>query len=443
MEFWIKAAQLILSLSLLIVLHEFGHYLPARWFGTRVEKFYLFFDYKFSLFKKKIKDTEWGIGWIPLGGYVKISGMIDESMDKEQMAKEPQPWEFRTKPTWQRLIIMIGGITVNLIVGILIYAMVVFVWGKEYIPVGALDDGMYVHEEFKQYGFEDGDNILLVEGVAPMDVTDVNTMIFLRDAREITVKHQSGEKETITLPEDIDYEMFKANAIGAFMPRVRPEIGEILEESPALDFDLEQGDLITSLNGDTIIFWDQFSKEIKTHKSEKVELGIIRNNQRMVVNIETDTAGYVGIGSQKGSILLADELDTMKYSFFESFSEGWSLGMWTLSDYASQMKFLFTSKGASSMGGFGAFGNLFASEWDWHVFWLRTALISLILAFMNFLPIPALDGGHIVFLLYEMISGRKPNEKVLEYAQIVGFILLLGLVLYANGNDIYRAFFGG
>ncbi len=441
MEFWIKAAQLILSLSLLIVLHEFGHYLPAKWFGTRVEKFYLFFDYKFSLFKKKINETEWGIGWIPLGGYVKISGMIDESMDKEQMAQEPKPWEFRTKPAWQRLIIMIGGIVVNLIVGVLIYAMVVFAWGKEYIPVGALDDGMYVHEVFKKYGFQDGDNILLVEGEEPMDVMDVNTMIFLRDARSITVMHQTGEKETIVLPEDIDYEMFKEDAVGAFVPRMDAKIGTISENSGAFDSELKEGDLLTSLNGDTLIYWDEFSKSVKDHKSEEVVFGVLRDGNYMTVKAETDSNGTLGVAP---SIEKLEEKTLIKeYSFFESFPEGWSLGMWTLSDYASQMKFLFTSKGASSMGGFGAFGSLFAPEWDWHVFWLRTALISLILAFMNFLPIPALDGGHIMFLLYEMISGRKPNEKVMEYAQIAGFILLLGLVLYANGNDIYKAITGG
>lgn len=440
MEYWIKGTQLILSLSILIVLHELGHYLPARWFKTRVEKFYLFFDYKFSLFKKKIKDTEWGIGWIPLGGYVKISGMIDESMDKEQMKKEPQPWEFRTKPAWQRLIIMIGGITVNLIVGIVIYAMVLMVWGKEYIPVGELQHGMAVHDEFKQYGFQDGDQILLLNGEEPDDVTSINTWIFLRDVRQVTVRHQNGADTTITLPEDIDEQMFEKDAVSAFTPRIFAMVGEIEEGSGASAAGLQKGDEIISINETAVRFWDEFTREIKSHKGETVQLGVLREGKPVTVKATTDTNGVLGV--RPNADLLDNHINTKEYGFFEAIPAGWTLGMWTLSDYATQLKYLFTKKGASSMGGFGTFGSIFAPEWDWHVFWSRTAFISLILAFMNFLPIPALDGGHIMFLLYEMITGRKPHDKVLEYAQIIGIILLLGLLLYANGNDIYKAITG-
>lgn len=440
MDILIQAGQLILSLSILIVLHEFGHYLPARAFKTRVEKFYLFFDYKFSLFKKKIKDTEWGIGWIPLGGYVKISGMIDESMDTEQMEKDPEPWEFRSKPAWQRLIIMIGGIVVNLIVGMVIYAMVLGVWGKDYISPDKLTDGMAVHPMFESYGFQDGDEILSVQGEALDNILDVNKFILLRGARELTVKHPDGEVETIKLKEDIDYEMFQGGAIQAFTPRIDAKIGSIAEESAAEAAELQEGDVIVAINDYHPEFWDQFSDSIKVHKNETVQLTIEREGTQKVVPVELDSTGLLGVTPSGEQYL--EWADTEEYSFFEAIPAGISLAYWTLHDYAAQLKFLFTKKGASSMGGFGAFGKMFQPEWDWHSFWLNTALISIILAFMNFLPIPALDGGHIMFLLYEMITGRKPHQKVLEIAQIIGIVLILGLVIFANGNDIYKAITG-
>jgi len=440
MEFLIKAGQLILSLSILIVLHEFGHYLPARWFKTRVEKFYLFFDYKFSLFKKKINDTEWGIGWIPLGGYVKISGMIDESMDTEQMKKEPQPHEFRSKKTWQRLIIMIGGIVVNFIVGILIYCMVLFVWGEDYYKMDDLKYGFYPHESFRAHGFRDGDKILDINGDVPLDILDVNVMMLLRDGNAVHVQHEDGTDEVIKLHEDIEWDMFENGAMPALYPRIPAVIGGVDSTMNAFKAGLKEGDVITSLNGMNFNYFNEFSSEIKKHKSEEVTINFLRNADSMSVVVMTDTSGRIGVGPERlDSVFTPRHKD---YSFGESIPAGFKMAFTTLNDYVTQMKFLFTKKGASSIGGFGAFGSLFSPTWDWHSFWLMTAFISIVLAFMNFLPIPALDGGHIMFLLYEMITGRKPGDKFMEYAQMVGIILLLGLLVYANGNDLYKLFTG-
>ena len=449
MEFLIKAGQLILSLSILIVLHEFGHYLPARWFKTRVEKFYLFFDYKFSLFKKKIGETTWGIGWIPLGGYVKISGMIDESMDKEQMKQPPQPWEFRSKPAWQRLIIMVGGVVVNMIVGILIYIMVLFTWGDDYLSTSDVHNGYSFHELYKELGFKDGDKILTVEGEVPFDVMDINKAILLRDAHEITVD-RNGTIETIILPEDIDMQAFKEGAMQGIIPRFYAVIGEVITDSTIVDeipvfypgflAGLTKGDSIVGINDTPVAFWNEFTAYAKSNKSTEMKIDLYRDGKLMTVAVTPDSAGVVGVWPQDTKKVFP--ISHQSYSFGESIPGGLNLAVQTLKDYVAQLKFLFTKKGATSIGGFGAFGSLFSATWDWHVFWSMTAFISIMLAFMNFLPIPALDGGHIMFLLYEIITGRKPNEKFMEYAQMAGIILLLGLLLYANGNDLYKLFFG-
>jgi regulator of sigma E protease len=440
MIFLIKAGQLILSLSILIVLHEFGHYLPARWFNTRVEKFYLFCDYKFSLFKKKIKDTEWGIGWIPLGGYVKISGMIDESMDTEQMKQPPKDYEFRTKKTWQRLIIMIGGIVVNFIVGILIFIMVLFVWGKDYYKMEDLPNGFAVHDTFKKYGFQDGDKILTINGEVPMDVLEVNIALLVRSTSKIGVEHQDGTRQEIELHEDIEWEMFESGAMPAFVPRTYIVIDSLDTTMNALKQGFMEGDSIVSVNNGKVEFFDQFVDSLQANKGENVVVGFYRGDSLMTLPAAIDTNGTMGFVRKN----ITDWVKPRHkdYGFGESIPAGFDKAFQTLNDYVVQMKFIFTAKGASSIGGFGSFGSLFSPTWDWHSFWSMTAFISIILAFMNFLPIPALDGGHIMFLLYEMISGRKPNEKFMEYAQMVGIILLLGLLVYANGNDIYKAIFG-
>ena len=508
MDFLIKAAQLLLALSILVVLHEFGHYLTARYFKIRVEKFYLFFNPWFSLFKKKIGETEWGIGWLPLGGYVKISGMIDESMDKEQLAQPPQPWEFRSKPAWQRLIVMIGGVVVNLIVGVIIYIFVLFAWGEEQIHTSDLKAGLTVHPYMEKYGLKSGDNILEIEGEKVLHINDINSGLLVRDQHNLKVLHADGNIESIVLPDGIDYELFgegafptiglrhKATTIDVFGAvktdeKLGVENGDILvsvngasknevsfddlfasskddatitlvrEEDtmnlivqvqnvvdlkkvfPAFCARLLPGDKIIKVNEQGIEFFDNIQDELYRNKSKEVNVTVLRDTSELTVSAKVTEQGTLGFYQVKEDYIDQVAFQHIDYSFGSSIGRGVSRGMTTLGDYVGQLKFIFTKKGASSIGGFGAIGNLFPPTWDWQIFWLNTALISIILAFMNILPIPALDGGHVVFLLYEMITGKEAPQKVLEYAQTVGFFILIGLLLYANGNDIYRAFFGG
>lgn len=434
--FFIKAIQLLLSLSLLIVLHEFGHFIPAKIFKTRVEKFYLFFDVKYSLFKKKIGDTVYGIGWLPLGGYVKISGMIDESMDKEQMAQPPQPWEFRSKPTWQRLIIMLGGVTVNIIVGVFIYIMIVFVWGD--VKVQSMPEGFAVAEMFEEYGFEDGDRILQVNGQDFENPLQINRHLLLREVKNISVIHQNGAEETIMVPAEIGDTMWKNGVMHPFSPRIPAVLDSILVGTPAAEAGLKVGDSIVSVNGMKISSWNDFTELVQENKGNTLTIGYARNNKIQQSELVVSNEGTIGVGVSKK---LPIELSKKEYGLVESIGHGVKRGYWTLHDYVAQFSYVFTAKGATQLGGFGAIGSLFPDAWDWQQFWGTTALISIILAFMNILPIPALDGGHVMFLLYEIISGRKPNEKFMEYAQMFGFFLLIALVLYANGNDVYRWLF--
>ncbi len=438
MESYIKITQFLLSLSLLIVLHEMGHFLPAKLFKTRVEKFYLFFDYKFSLFKKKIGDTVYGIGWIPLGGYVKISGMIDESMDKEQMMQPPQPWEFRSKPAWQRLIIMLGGVTVNFILGIFIYIMMFNVWGDEYVGVNDVTYGFSVVDDFKELGFQNGDKILTVDGEEPEDVMDVNKFLFLRDVQEIKVEHPDGATETVQIPEDIGYQMWQGGYMDPFTPRVPARLDSIKPNSPAEEAGIQYGDRVISVDGESITFWTELTERVKKNKERKpMEIGIEREGRELTFTIAPNEENNLGVYVLPD----IDEILTIShkdFTFAESIGPGFSRAYWTLKDYMGQFKYVFTKKGASSLGGFITIGSIFPSTWNWESFWSITALLSIMLAFMNLLPIPALDGGHVVFTLYEMISGHKPSDKFLEYAQIAGFVILVSLLLLANGNDIYK-----
>ncbi|WP_372794431.1 RIP metalloprotease RseP [Lutibacter sp.] len=436
MEIVIKAAQFILSLSFLIVLHELGHFIPAKIFKTRVEKFYLFFDYKFSLLKKKIGETEYGIGWIPLGGYVKISGMIDESMDTEQLKLPAQPWEFRSKPAWQRLIIMLGGVTVNFILGILIYIMITFVWGIDFVNSLDVKDGFSVHESFKQYGFEDGDKILKFNGIEPLDVTDVNKHLFLRGITSLDVLHQNGTTETITIPENIGEVMWENGVMKPFEVRRPAIINLVTENSPAKIAGIQVNDKIVSVNNTPINYWNEFSTLVLNSK-EEITLGIERDSNILNITVKPGENNQIGVSY---NVLSGINLQHKDYSFSESISTGNSIAIWTLKDYITQFKYVFTKKGATSIGGFIAIGNIFPATWSWQAFWSITAFLSIMLGFMNLLPIPALDGGHVMFTLYEMITGRKPNDKFLEYAQITGFILLIALLLLANGNDIVKLF---
>ena len=434
--FFIKAIQLLMSLSLLIVLHELGHFIPARIFKTRVEKFFLFFDVKFALFKKKIGDTTYGIGWLPLGGYVKISGMIDESMDTEQMKQPAQEWEFRAKPAWQRLIIMLGGVTVNLILGFLIYMMILFVWGKNTLTTEELPLGFQPSPVAQEIGFEEGDQLVSIDGKILDNVMDINRQLFLRPLKKITVKSASGAVKVINIPESIGQKMFETGEMRPFTPLFPALIDSITPNSPADVSGLQYNDRLVSVNEKSIVHWGDFQELMEEKK--QLTLSVVIERDQMMQSLEINTPeGILGVYPRTDSIKYTNE----KLSLDESIIEGFDYGYWTLYDYVSQFQYIFTKKGASQLGGFGAIGNMFPGTWNWKGFWSSTALISIILAFMNILPIPALDGGHVMFLAYEIVTGRKPNDKFMEYAQMFGFFLLLTLVLYANGNDLYRLLF--
>lgn len=438
MEALIIASQLILSLAILVVLHELGHFIPAKLFKIKVEKFYLFFDPWFSLFKRKIGDTEWGIGWLPLGGYVKIAGMVDESMDKEQLAKPPQPWEFRSKPAWQRLIVMIGGVTVNFILALFIYAMVLFVWGKEYYTVESAEKfGMAVsYPELKKYGLEDGDIPVKIGQYKVDNLGKIFAHVIIDGERKLTVK-RNGKETEINLPQNFDQIALKNGYSELYTLRIPTVVNKVTKESNAETGGLKDGDSIVSVNGREVIYFNDFQQTLSDNKNKTIELGVVRNSENKVLNIAVDSTGAIGFAVQNPgyfNITYATE----KFGFFESFPAGISLGVETLGKYVKSMGLIFTKEGAKQVGGFGSMSKIFSPTWDWRVFWSATAFLSIILAFMNILPIPALDGGHVVFLLYEIVTGKEAPQKVLEYAQYVGFFLLIGLLLYANGNDLIK-----
>jgi regulator of sigma E protease len=436
MDIVIKATQFILSLSFLIVLHELGHFIPAKIFKTRVEKFYLFFDYKFSIFKKKIGETVYGIGWIPLGGYVKISGMIDESMDTEQMKQPAQPWEFRSKPAWQRLIIMLGGVLMNFILGILIYIMITFVWGADFIKPLDIKQGFAVNKTFKQYGFKDGDKILKFNGKEPTDATSVNKFLFLRGITSLEVLHENGETETLKIPENIGNIMWQKGIMTPFEIRTPAVIDSVIPNSPAEKAGILKSDKIIAINNEPISYTYQF-KKFDINSKNKITLKFERNGEEKSVTFNPNKKGKIGVAWDTSNAI---NVQHKNYSFLESIPVGNSIAIWKLRDYITQFKYVFTKKGATSIGGFIAIGNIFPSTWSWQAFWYITAFLSIMLGFMNLLPIPALDGGHVMFTLYEIVTGRKPNDKFLEYAQITGFIILIALLLLANGNDIVKLF---
>lgn len=438
--FLIKALQLILSLSILVLVHEFGHFLFARIFKVRVEKFYLFFDPWFSLFKFKPKnsDTEYGIGWLPLGGYCKISGMIDESMDKEQLAQPPKPYEFRSKPAGQRLMIMIGGVLFNFLLALFIYSMILFTWGDTYLPLKNMKAGMNYSETFQNVGFRDGDILLKADGVELERFGEASFRQVV-NAKTVTVLRDGVEAE-IAVPEDMMQRVMRDKKGFADPFRFPMVIRELESNSrPAAVAGLLPKDSIVSINGISTPLFEDVSKQLEQNKDADITVGFYRDGLLKSLTLHTDTAGKMGV-----MVMLPTDLYptvTRNYGFFESFPAGVTLGVNTLKGYVSDMKYVFTKEGASSLGGFGTIGNLFPSEWDWRTFWKQTAFLSIILAFMNILPIPALDGGHVMFLIYEVVARRKPSDKFLEYAQIVGMLLLFSLLIYANGNDLFRYFF--
>ena len=447
MEILIKASQFILSLSLLIVLHELGHFIPAKLFKTRVEKFYLFFDYKFSIFKKKIGETVYGIGWIPLGGYVKISGMIDESMDTEQLKEEPKPWEFRSKPAWQRLIIMLGGVFVNFILGIFIYIMLMYSYGEKYLPNENVTDGVWVQDSLAvRLGLQNGDKILSVDGEEIKKFSDITIEFINGNNYTIERNGLSIKKE---LPVDfIDKLITRGKNAGMIVrPRSPFMFAKFQENSQNSNSEFKDKDIVTAINGQSLKYQDEVEVLLNENRGKEILLTVKRGEENKTFNVVVNDNGKLGVviyGMNFSDLekLGYYDLANINYSLAAAIPAGVNKSYETLSNYIKQLKKIFNpNTGAyKGLGGFISIGSIFPSTWSAESFWNITAFLSIMLGFMNLLPIPALDGGHVVFTLWEMITGKKPSDKFLEYAQVTGFILLIALLLFANGNDIFRLF---
>ena len=446
MEVFIKASQFILSLSLLIVLHELGHFIPAKLFKTRVEKFYLFFDYKFSIFKKKIGGTEYGIGWIPLGGYVKISGMIDESMDTEAMALPPQPWEFRSKPAWQRLIIMLGGVFVNFVLGFAIYIAILFTWGDSFLPNDSLKDGIWVTDSLgMELGLKTGDKIKSIDGQKIKAFSDLSGEFI--NGNEFVIE-RNGETINKQIPVDFISKLIARGKKGRFIsPRLPYIVGKFTETSLNKESGIQIKDIITAVDGTPIKYFDEAKVLMSNTTSNDVVLTVNRDGAISQIPVKLDSEGFAGV--KLGILPYKDmeklgyfTLETNTYTLSEAIPLGVAKGYKTLTDYIKQLKKVFNPETGAykGLGGFISIGSIFPSTWSWQAFWSITAFLSIMLGFMNLLPIPALDGGHVVFTLYEMITGRKPSDKFLEYAQITGFVILMALLLFANANDVVKLF---
>lgn len=433
--FLIKTLQLLASLSLMVIIHEFGHFLWARVFKIRVESFYLFFNPWFSLFKWKPKNSEttYGIGWVPLGGYVKIAGMIDESMDKEQMKKPAQPWEFRSKPAWQRLLVMIGGVVNNFLLAIVIYAGIAWWWGEKTIPYQNAYEGMDFTEAAQQLGFQNGDILLTADG-KKIDSRERAVLYNMLESDEVKVLRNHCDTVTLHIPDGVVAKMAQDEVFMAF--RLPVFVKQIMPGEPAEQAGLLEGDRIVGVADIKTPAYTEFAPALMQYAGREVDLTILRGNDTIVAKAVPSEAGKLGFGLM--SLTDVYECEVTQYGFFQSIPVGISNGTNMLVTYVGSLKHVFSKEGAESIGGFGAIGSLFPSAWNWRVFWEMTAFLSIILAFMNILPIPALDGGHVLFLLWEVITRRKPSEKFLEYAQMTGMALLFILLIYANFNDIYR-----
>ena len=444
--FLIRALQLMMSLSLLVIIHEGGHFLFARLFKVRVTKFYLFFDPWFSLFKFKPKnsETEYGVGWLPLGGYVQIAGMVDETQDAEALKQPEQPWEFRAKPAWQRLLIMVGGVMMNFLLALFIYSMILFKWGDQYVSLQDMTYGMEFNERAEEIGFRDGD-ILLSADEKPLERFNVDMLRAITEARVVKV-NRGGQEVEVFMPEVSLLDIAKDDP--AFVEPLIPNVVDsVVPGRPFAEIGIQQGDTLLAVNGAALSSYNAFINKLAELRADAEEAGQKTSNFSLIysragvrdtIAVQTDTLYMVGATSKA----LADyKLTKLEYGFFESFPAGIALGVNTLKGYVNDMKYVFTKEGAKSVGGFGTIGSIFPSVWDWHRFWEMTAFLSIILAFMNILPIPALDGGHVLFLLYEIIARRKPSDKFMEYAQMVGMILLFGLLIWANFNDVLRFLF--
>ncbi|WP_276504946.1 RIP metalloprotease RseP [Terrimonas pollutisoli] len=438
----VQVGQLLLALSILIVLHEFGHYITAKWFGCRVEKFFLFFDPWFSLVKKKVGETVYGIGWLPLGGYVKISGMIDESMDKEAMKQPPKEWEFRSKPAWQRLIIMLGGIIMNVLVAFLIYAFVLMIWGERKTPMNSIKYGIWTTDTLmNEIGLRNGDKILAVNG-EPVDYFEnLGAQVIL--GREILIE-RDGKQQDIKLPVNLVEKLIESKRKkGLLLDRRLPTyIGKYSakDTSYGKKAGLQEMDRIIAVDSTPVRFFDEMAAALKDHKNGEVTLTVERKGQTIQLKSKVNEEGRIGVpglNDKQYENLGVYNTEVRKYGFFAAFPAGVTKSFEKLKFYIDQFRLILNPETGAykGVGGFKAIGSVFPTEWSWEAFWNITAFLSIILAFMNLLPIPALDGGHVMFTLYEMVSGRKPNEKFMEYAQVAGMILLLLLMLYANGND--------
>lgn len=491
--FLIRAVQLILSLSILVVLHEFGHFAFARLFKVRVEKFYMFFNPNFSLIRaKKIngqwavkffaknvpanerpkldadgdamhdskgkhimeqipaselpegdwrkypETTEWGIGWLPLGGYCKISGMVDESMDVTQLSQEPQPWEYRSRSVGQRLPIIIGGVLVNFILAMVIYAAVLYTWGQEYFPLKSAKYGLQYSQVMLDNGFKNGDNIVKIDGKQIEQRSDVFEKLLFEGKRNVTVSRDNQLLE-LNLPKDFAQKVLASKQTDIISLRYPFVIDEVTSGSPAEKASLLPGDSVTGINGKSMYIFQDIATELDASRNTEINLTYVRKGTVMQSKAQLDETAKLGVKMVNPNVFMPTK--HIEYGFFESIPAGITLGWETLTSYVKQFKLVFTKEGSKSLGGFGSIGKMFPKIWDWEAFWRLTALLSVILAFMNFLPIPALDGGYVLFLIYEMITRKKPNEKFLEYAQTVGMMLLFALLLYANGNDLFKAIF--
>jgi regulator of sigma E protease len=433
--------QFILAFSILVVLHEMGHFFPAKWFGCRVEKFYLFFNPWFSLWKKQVGETEYGLGWIPLGGYVKISGMIDESMDKEQLKQPAQPWEFRSKPAWQRLIIMLGGVIVNFILALVLFAIILFTWGEERLPVQNLKYGLATDSMAHSIGLKDGDVITAINNKPLVYMNTLPKDLMLSERGTITV-NRAGRDTIIRLPEGFIRTLTKNQLQGFVAPRIPVIVDSLSTKVQYTSGTLQKGDQLVAINNEPFLYYHEYERIKEKYKNKVVGLKVLRggaDTAQIGVRINEDgKIGFFPVGP--GRILGTEKVH---YTFAEAIPAGINYGVDRLSDYITGIRLLFTSKEhkvSDNLGSVISIGKTFGGSWDWQRFWTMTALFSIILAFMNILPIPALDGGHALFTLYEMITGHKPSDKFIEYAQMVGMVLLLGLMLYAFGLDIWRLF---
>lgn len=441
MEILIKILQLILSLSILVVVHEFGHFAAAKIFKTRVEKFYLFFNPWFAIFKFNYKGTEYGMGWLPLGGYVKISGMIDESMDKEQMAKPPQPWEFRSKPAWQRLIIMLGGVIMNVVLAIVIYIGILSYYGEEYLPTSEANKyGIQVDSLAMEMGFENGDKIVSIDGVVVENFQKIPVNMILNEAQTAQVIRYGREMD-IRFPSGSLNKLVKHKSSQFITVRIPFVAAKFSKDSPAETAGMKIGDTIIGINGKSVKYFTGFRNEIQQYKNQGVLIDAKRGNDTLQLAMQLGEDGLIGV-FPKGDMESFFTMNNKQYTVAEAIPAGFNRTWSGIGNYLKQLKLLFSPevKAYEGVGGFIMIGSIFPPEWHWESFWRLTAFLSIMLAILNVLPIPALDGGHVMFLLYEIIARRKPSDKFLEYAQVVGMVILFSLLILANGNDIIKLF---